>query len=114
MDTMLPCSATNNSSCSRSVGVMCAFTCAVRFSRLMVFGKRNPGALGRDAGGKDRPHQYNGRRSGRGRLRGSSAALYLKKLVVSVELLDPIGAGILDPALRELFQPLIANLLIGC
>lgn len=55
MDTTFPSAATNSSSCSRSSGVMCAFTWAVRFGRVMNKKPRYVGAkpqATRGGGGK--------------------------------------------------------------
>src|SRR5687767_9740870 len=54
METTLPCSATNSSNCSRSVGVIQALTPAVRFSRFIKKGpgaSHNPGGRSPQTGG---------------------------------------------------------------
>lgn len=78
METTLdPCSWTNSSSCSRIDGVMCALTCAVRFSRIS---EETPGAEGQAPG--DEAHAT---LEGGGRVvRGSSHCPYMPSMVTGV------------------------------
>lgn len=110
METTLPSSATNSSSCSRSSGGMWDLTCAVRFARIggRRFMVRNKNSRpSHKPGGKARTAKPRRRRDGGKRPCGLGRSCGLSQR--GLKLSEATNAGVWNAVIRELRKPGIGH-----